>query len=155
MPESSGSSNAASSSQFVHVELGSRTALVQLIALSQQCTAPFEDLYTIGGSRRQWRLFSSIDPYTVVSNRFRLATHRQTVAIMVAYYVLSYVQDVYMYGMCSCSIKASSSGVTNRWTEVDWTRLEKPKVTKLLETFHPVWLLCVLNFVFSSLSTNF
>ena len=39
-------------------------------------------------------------------------------------YVLSYVQDVYMYGMCSCSIKASSSGVTNRWTEVDWSRLD-------------------------------
>ena len=39
VPESSGSSNAASSSLFVHVELGSRTALVQLIALSQQCMA--------------------------------------------------------------------------------------------------------------------
>ena len=72
VPESPGSSNAASSSLFVHVELGSRTALVQLIALSQQCTASFEDLYTIGGSRRQWRLFSSIDLYTAVSNQFRL-----------------------------------------------------------------------------------
>ena len=41
VPESSGSSNTASSSLFVHVELGSRTALVQLIALSQQCTASF------------------------------------------------------------------------------------------------------------------
>ena len=69
---SSGSSNTASSSLFVHVELGSRTALVQLIALSQQCIASFEDLYTIGGSRRQWRLFSSIDPYTAMSNQFRL-----------------------------------------------------------------------------------
>ena len=40
VPESSGfQSNAASSSLFVHVELGTRTALVQLIALSQQCTA--------------------------------------------------------------------------------------------------------------------
>ena len=72
VPESSGSSNAASSSLFVHVELGTRTALVQLIALSQQCTASFKDLHTIGGSRRHWRLFSSIDPYTVVSNQFRL-----------------------------------------------------------------------------------
>ena len=51
---------------------------------------------------------------------------------MVSYYVLSYVQDVYMYGMCSCSIKASSSGVTNRWTEVDWTRLENVRNIKSL-----------------------
>ena len=73
VPESSGfQSNAASSSLFVHVELGTRTVLVQLIALSQQCTASFKDLHTIGGSRRHWRLFSSIDPYTVVSNQFRL-----------------------------------------------------------------------------------
>ena len=72
VPESSGSSNAASSSLFVHVELGSQTALVQLIASIQQCTASFKDLYTIGGSRRQWRLFCSIDPYTAVSNQFRL-----------------------------------------------------------------------------------
>ena len=50
VPESSGFSNAASSSLFVHVELGSRTALVQLSALSQQCTASFKDLYTKGGS---------------------------------------------------------------------------------------------------------
>ena len=73
VPESSGfQSNAASSSLFVHVELGTRTALVQLIALSQQCTASFKDLHTIGGSCRHWRLFSSIDPYTVVSKQFRL-----------------------------------------------------------------------------------
>ena len=72
VPESSGSSNAASSSLFVHVELGTRTALVQLIALSQQCTASFKDLHIIGGSRRYWQLFSSVDPYTVVSNQFRL-----------------------------------------------------------------------------------
>ena len=72
VPETSGSSNAASSSLFVHVELGTRTDLVQLIALSQQCTASFKDLHTIGGSRRHWQLFSSIDPYTVVSNQFRL-----------------------------------------------------------------------------------
>ena len=40
VPESLGfQSNAASSSLFVHVDLGTRTALVQLIALSQQCTA--------------------------------------------------------------------------------------------------------------------
>jgi len=72
VPESSGSSNAASSSLFVHVELGTQAALMQLIALSQQCTASFKDLHTIGGSRRHWQLFSSIDPYTVVSNQFRL-----------------------------------------------------------------------------------
>ena len=69
VPESSGSSNAASSNLFVHLELGTQTALVQLIALSQQCTASFKDL---GGSHRHWWLFSSIDPYTVVSNQFRL-----------------------------------------------------------------------------------
>ena len=69
VPESSGfQSNAASSSLFVHVELGTRTALVKLIALSQHST----DLHTIGGSRRHWRLFSYIDPYTVMSNQFRL-----------------------------------------------------------------------------------
>ena len=72
MPESSGSSNAAISSLFVHVELGTRTGLVQLIALNQQCMASFKDLHIIGGSRRNWQLFSSIDPYTVVSNQFRL-----------------------------------------------------------------------------------
>ena len=72
VPESSGSSNAASSILFVHVELGTRTALVQLIALNQQCMGSFKDLHTIGGSRRHWWLFSSIDPYTVVSNQFRL-----------------------------------------------------------------------------------
>ena len=73
VPETSGSaSNAASSSLFVHVDLGTQTALVQLIALSQQCMASFKDLHTIGGSRRHWQLFSSIDPYTVVSNQFRL-----------------------------------------------------------------------------------
>ena len=71
VPESSGSSNTASSSLFVHVELGTQTALVQLIALSQQCTASFKDLHIIGGSRRYWQLFSSVDPYTVVSNQFR------------------------------------------------------------------------------------
>ena len=49
MPESSGSSNAASSSLFVHVELDTRTGLVQLIALSQQCMASFKDLHIIGG----------------------------------------------------------------------------------------------------------
>ena len=53
VPESSDSSNAPSSSLFVHVELGIQTGLVQLIALSQQCTASFKDLYTIGGSCRQ------------------------------------------------------------------------------------------------------
>ena len=36
VPESSGSFNIASSILFLHVELGTRTALVQLIALSQQ-----------------------------------------------------------------------------------------------------------------------
>ena len=66
MPESSGfQSNAASSSLFVHIELGTRTALVQLIVLSQQCTAFLKDLHTVGGSHRHWRWFSSIDPYTV------------------------------------------------------------------------------------------
>ena len=54
------------SSLFVHVELGTRTGLVQLVALSQQCTASFKDLHTIGGSRIHWKLFSSVDPYTVV-----------------------------------------------------------------------------------------
>ena len=50
VPESLGfQSNAASSSLFVHVELGTRTALVQLIALSQQCTASFKDLHTVRG----------------------------------------------------------------------------------------------------------
>ena len=39
VPESSGYSNAASSSLFVHVELVTRTTLVQLIVLCQQCTA--------------------------------------------------------------------------------------------------------------------
>ena len=68
VPVSSGSPNTASSSLFVHVELGTQTGLVQLIALSQQCTASFKDLHIIGGSRRYWQLFSSIDPYTVVSN---------------------------------------------------------------------------------------
>ena len=53
VPEFSGSSNAASSSLFVHVELGTQTVLVQLIALSQQCTASFKDLHTIGGSHVQ------------------------------------------------------------------------------------------------------
>ena len=72
VPESSGSSNAASNSLFVHVEVSTRTALVHLIALNQQCTASFKDLHTIGGSRRHWWLFNSIDPYTVVSNQFRL-----------------------------------------------------------------------------------
>ena len=68
VPVSSGSPNTASSSLFVHVELGTQTDLVQLIALSQQCTASFKDLHIIGGSLRYWQLFSSIDPYTVVSN---------------------------------------------------------------------------------------
>ena len=72
VPESSGSSNAASSNLFVHVELGTRTGLVQLIALSQQCTASFKDLHIIGGSCRYWQLFSSVDPYTVVSIQFRV-----------------------------------------------------------------------------------
>jgi len=54
VPDSSGSSNAASSSLFEHVDLGTQTAPVQLIALSQQCTASFKDLHTIGGSRRHW-----------------------------------------------------------------------------------------------------
>ena len=40
--ESSGSSNAVSSSLFVHVELGIRTGLVQLIVLSQQSTVSFK-----------------------------------------------------------------------------------------------------------------
>ena len=56
---------------------------------------------------------------------------------MVSYYVLSYVQDVYMYETCSCSIKASSSGVTNRWTEVDWTRLENVRNIKSLNYWKP------------------
>ena len=48
-------------------------ALVQLIALSQQCIASFKlNLHTIGRSRRQWQLFTSIYPYIVVSNQFRL-----------------------------------------------------------------------------------
>ena len=68
VPVSSGPPNTASSSLFVHVELGTQTGLVQLIALSQQCMASFKDLHIIGGSRRYWQLFSSIDPYTVVSN---------------------------------------------------------------------------------------
>jgi len=73
VPESSGFQfNAASSSLFVRVELGTPTALVQLIALGQHCTDSFKDLHTIGGSHRHWRLFSSIDPHTVVSNQFRL-----------------------------------------------------------------------------------
>ena len=93
VPESSGSSSAVSSSLyiFVHVVLGTQTALVQLIALSQQCMASFKDLHTIGGSHRHWWLFGSVDSYTVVSNQFRLqlATHHQTVAayVMVSYYV--------------------------------------------------------------------
>ena len=70
VPESSDSSNAAISSLFVYVELGTPTALVQLIALSQQCTASLKDWHTIGGSRRHWQLFSSVDPYTVVSDTF-------------------------------------------------------------------------------------
>ena len=53
VPASSGSSNAAISSVFVYVELGTRTALVQLITLSQKCMATFKDLHTIGGSHRQ------------------------------------------------------------------------------------------------------
>ena len=44
--------HAASSSLFVHVELGTQTVLVQLIALSQHCTASFKDLHTIGCSHR-------------------------------------------------------------------------------------------------------
>ena len=52
VPESSGSSNAANGILFVHVDLGIQTALVQLTALSQQCTASFKDLHTIGGSHR-------------------------------------------------------------------------------------------------------
>ena len=96
VPESSGSSNAASSSLFAHVELGTQTALVQLIALSQQCTASFKDLHTIGGSCRHWGFFSFIGSYTVVSNQFRLQlyTHRQIVAVMVSYYVI-FVVTVY------------------------------------------------------------
>ena len=65
VPESSGSSNAASSSLFVHVELCTQTGLVELIALSQQCTASFKHLHIIGGSRRYWQLFSSVHPYTL------------------------------------------------------------------------------------------
>jgi len=57
---------------YNYVELGIRTALVQPIALSQECTASFKDLHTIGGSHRHWQLFSSVDPYTVVSNQFSL-----------------------------------------------------------------------------------
>ena len=72
-PESSGFQfNAASSSLFVQVELCTRTGLVQIIAVGQQCTGSFKDLHTIGGSRRHWWAFSSIDSYTVVSNQFRL-----------------------------------------------------------------------------------
>ena len=90
VPECSSSSNTASSSLFVHVELGTQTGLVQLIALSQQCTASFKDLHIIGGSRRYWQLFSSVDPYTVVIK----ATHHQTVVVMVSYYV-TFVVTVY------------------------------------------------------------
>ena len=59
-----------SSSLLLHV--GAQTALVQLITLSQQCTVSFKNFHTIGGSCRHWWLFSSIYPYTVVSNQFRL-----------------------------------------------------------------------------------
>ena len=73
--------NAASSSLFVHVELGTPTALVQLIALNQQCTASFNDLHSY--YRRQPQTLSvvqlHIDLYTVVSKQFRF-THCQTVA---------------------------------------------------------------------------
>ena len=82
VPQSSGSSNAASSSLFVHVELGTQTGLVQLIALSQQCMASFKDLHIIGGSSRNWQLFSSIDPYTVVSNQFIIRLQLLTVKLL-------------------------------------------------------------------------
>ena len=83
VPESSGSSNAASSSLFVHVELGTQTGLVQLIALSQQCMASFKDLHIIGGSSsRNWQLFNSIDPYTVVSNQFIIRLQLLTVKLL-------------------------------------------------------------------------
>ena len=68
VPESSDFSD-VSSSLFVHVEFATPTALV---APSQRCTASFKDFLTIGGSHRHWQLFSSIDLYAVVSNRFRL-----------------------------------------------------------------------------------
>ena len=70
VPESSGSSNTAPICTCI--ELGTPTALVQLIVLSQQCMASFKNWHTIGGSRRHWQLFSSVDPYTVVSDQFRL-----------------------------------------------------------------------------------
>ena len=92
--ESSGSSNAASSSLFVHVELGIRTGhVVQLIALSQQSTASFKYLHIIGGSHRYWQLFSSVDPYSVVSNQFRLQL--LTVKLVMVSYYVTFVVTVY------------------------------------------------------------
>ena len=68
---------------------------MQLIALSQQCTAFFKYLHIIGGSHRYWQLFSSVDPYTVVSTNLNYSyTHRQTVVVMVSYYV-TFVVTVY------------------------------------------------------------
>ena len=71
VPESSGSSNAASSSLFVHVELGTRTAVVQLIALGQQCTASFKDLYTIGVAS-----FPGLPPFFVLRFSFSIMHKR-------------------------------------------------------------------------------
>ena len=81
VPESSYSSNAASSSLLVAC---TQTALVQLVAPRQQCMASFKHFRTKGGGHRNWWLFSSTDSYAMVSNRFRLQL--QTVPVMMGCY---------------------------------------------------------------------
>ena len=66
VPESPYSSNAASSSL--------------LVAWYLNCFSTASSMHQVNSGFRNWRLFSSIDPYAVVS-----ATHRQTVAVMVSY----------------------------------------------------------------------
>ena len=56
--------------------------------LSQQCTASFKDLHTIGGSCRRWRLLSSLVHCGVKQIWI------QAVAVMVSYHV-TFVVTVY------------------------------------------------------------
>jgi len=73
VPESSGSSNAASSSLFVHVGLCTRTSLVQLIALSQQLVHGFFQI--LAYCRRQPQILAVVKLHRSLHcgvNQFRL-----------------------------------------------------------------------------------
>jgi len=90
VPESSGfQSNAASSSLFLHVELGIRTALVQLIAHESTVHGFFQRL---GYYRRQPQTLAVVQLHRSLHCGVKpiysyMYTHHQTVAIMVSYYV--------------------------------------------------------------------